>query len=364
MSGYFFRKLKHSPIGIDMGTTSLKVSQILKKGDKEKIVYADAKIKEEISVNSEEERIIIFKPYIKEVLKKEKFVGKDAVISLPSHDVDFRQLILDSDEEKSIEQILEKEISSLPYPKEEAVVDYIDMGETAFGGGKRRKILMMSARKRVVQNYINVLKEAKLNCVAVDLLPFALFRAIKKIGKREKSPLAVIDIGFNKSRAVVYNNDNFVLHRTIPVGSNHFVKSIEKELEVSNEDSQRYLFDYGIGEKSTSLSFLNDIEAIRENDIPSLIKDIIKDDLEKLSSGIEEIFRYCSAELRGVKPSSFILCGGGAKIKNLSQYFHQRFQIDVSIWCPNEENNSSDKGERKLTEFAVAYGLALRGEES
>lgn len=360
------KRADFSPIGVDMGATSLKLVQVIGKKDKTEIISA---LTEFENGESEEERKDILCETLKQTLTKGKFKGKEAVICLSQKDVDFRQVIMNDDVDESVERVLDKEASSLPYPLNEAIIDYIDMGETMLGGEKRNKILMISVQKNIVQDAINILQNAKLRCTVVDIFPSVLFRAVENNeNENKKIPIAVIDVGHKKSLAVVFNGRNMVLNRTIPVGIDAFVKSVAKELEISGENARNYLFDYGIGTNSTSLSFLKDINSGEESDIPSLISDVIKEDLERFTSGIEQIFRFCSSELRGIRPGKVILCGGGAMLKNLTDYLQERFQVQFNVWNPSAIINSNgidENGKNNDYEisprYTVALGLALRG---
>ena len=115
--------------------------------------------------------------------------------------------------------------------------------------------------------------------------------------------LSFIDIGFNKTSVICYNNNQINFFQIIPVGSNHITKDISKILNLDLVKSEEIKL------------FIDKDERLLDEKEYSL-------DLAKkiISSRLEEIFELCAnsiqlnESLEALNKSKIVLMGEGSKI--------------------------------------------------
>ena len=360
----------YSSIGLDIGKSSVKMLQLVKANGKFKILSLACNVFEATDVPDKDaaKKELLIKT-IKKTYQTGFFKGKKVITFLPSQEVDLRQITVQSEDPKEIVKAIGFEADSyLPYKAKDAVLDYLEIGETLINGEKKKKVLLAAAQRNKIDEFLDILKGADLKCIAIDILPMAHLRIINQSDDIKKgTAVSVIDVGHEESRASVFYQGTLLLSRGIRFGSNTLTKTIIKELETDASTAEKYKSEYGIIEgEATPIDFQNDEKQYFKEKAPSLILEILKDDLEVLVFEIEKMFNYCSAELRGIKPKKMILTGGGAMVKNLSDYLKRKLEIDVELWnlshaLSNGKKETNSEGIESLSPiFATALGLALR----
>jgi len=366
----FSKDSVYSSIGLDIGKSSVKMLQLSNPNEKFKVMSLAHHTFEEIdAANKEDARKELLIEAIKKTYQKGFFKGKKVITFLPSQEVDLRQITVQSENPKEIVKAIGFEADSyLPYKAKDAVLDYLEIGETVVNGEKKKKVLLVAAQRNKIDEFLDILKRADLKCIAIDILPMAHLRIVNQLDDMKKgTAVSVIDIGHEVSRASIFYQGTLLLSRSIRFGSNTLTKSIIKELDINTSTAEKYKSEYGITEgEAIPIDFQNDEKKYFKEKASSLILEILKDDLEVLVYEIEKIFNYCSAELRGIKPKKMILTGGGAMLKNLSDYLKRKLGIDVELWnLSHSLSNGSEEINSGRTEslspvFATALGLALR----
>ena len=88
----------------------------------------------------------------------------------------------------------------------------------------RLEIMLVAAKKEVVNDYINMLSELKLNTVLVDVDGFALENIWETVSGAKEN-VALIDIGASKMNINIISEGVSVLARDIVVGSEQLTES-------------------------------------------------------------------------------------------------------------------------------------------
>lgn len=104
------------------------------------------------------------------------------------------------------------------------------------------RVLVTGAAKSLVQKYIEVFKYAKLELQALDTEAFALVRSL--IGK-DKSPIAILDIGSSRTNITIVEKGIPVLTRSINIGGKAVTKRIMDQMSVSETEAEQIKLDLG-----------------------------------------------------------------------------------------------------------------------
>lgn len=351
---------KQNYLGIDIGTSSIKVVELKNENGRPKLVtYGFVEESADIIKNDSPQGQAHVVAILREIFHRSKTSTDRAVAALPSFAVFTSIISLPAMSEKDLLAAVRWEAKKfVPMPIEEMILDWRVLKEPArpqagapntepakpAGKSKDQKILLTAAPRTLVKRYVDIFKAAELELVSLETESFALERSL--IGN-DPSPIMVIDIGSIATDISVIVRGIPILNRSIDVGGETITKSIMNSLNIDRDRAEQFKRDFGMA---------ND----RNNQqIPRTIEFII--------SSIVNESRYClnlyqGQGARGVE--KIILSGGSAFLPQLPEYLARVLNLKVFIgdpWArvvyPNElKATLQELGPR----FSVAIGLAMR----
>ena len=170
----------------------------------------------------------------------------------------------------------------------------------------------------------------KLRAVLPDTLAY---RYLFNLVEFEES--IFIDIGATKTRVLYFQGNKTLLDRTILIGGNDIDKEIAKVFDVELSQAR-------VAKEKISRIFVSDVD---NDESKIIIEKIIKDKIDK-------IVDILSIDLKRINYNNgcrFYLVGGGAKIKNIDNYFREKLDINIERTTPWNDPT-----------YATAIGYALR----
>jgi len=352
----------YSPIGVDLQPNSAKMVQLYVSPEGASLAcWTEAKFDFSL-VRVEDGVPSSLTETLKNAIRKTGFVGRRAVVTLPAHKVDVRQLTLPGSEGE-LERMLRWEAESyLHYDVSEASIDYVKLGEVKIGNEMRSEVMVASASRSYVNAVLGLLSGAGLVTTAADVAPMALGRLGAYLARDASGPVAVIDIGRTASVAVILNQGELRLTRTIAKGGEEFTERIMNSLEVSREEAELLKQEYGAGTPQRPSQPDAEQELVTKTEVAATIHEILRYDLEEMADELQKLFRYFSTQCKGAPISLGYLCGGGGRLKDLDVYMTQRTGTkmarieNLNAIFPGRKIDMGEAG----PEYAVAAGLALR----
>lgn len=357
------RRISYSPIGIDIGSRSINTVQLTASSGDLHLHEADIMMLPDEKV-FEESTIV---DALSDMIKRNKFKGRDVVSRMPPSLVSIIPMKISPRENESVEQAILREAKEyLPYPVEEAVIDYLPLNNIAENGDRHRKVLLIFAKRSDVIGHLNSFKKVGLKVQAIDIGPNAINRALKRFKKPSEKHILVINIGDANSFSTILWEDMVLIDRKMGWSEDNVIKKIVSTLTIDSNEARRILYRYGIDWSSTPPLFIDDVEWVMpEDDIPFHIYEIIAPALEDLNNEIEKILIYCTSEMKGAMIDQIYIIGSGGFVKHLNMYLQKTFGIGVKSFEPVEIFDQAAPVKTKVKEnfpiFIVSIGLALRG---
>lgn len=363
-----FKKQRTSFLGIDIGTTGVRIVQLGKKENEIVLEnYASIETKDYLEILGDKESLNNVKISnsklardLKEVIKASGMASKEVAMSTPVSSA-FSSIIVLPDMPKSeIKKAVNFEARQyIPIPIDEVVFDWSIIGEEVqkkdinitdnSGQVKKMKILLVAIPKEITGKYMNIATVLNLKLVALETESFSLARSLVD---NSKKCAIVVDIANRTTNITIVENSVVVgSHTVLGVGGEEFTKSISHGFNIDFKRAESLKIDIGFGQGKNSEKKISEI-------ILPLISIVISE-IKKLN---ESHFRTNGKNVKKV-----ILTGRTAGLVGLVNYFSKELDIPVEIGNPwrNIKNNSSlDKILIKNSSyFSVAVGLALRGFE-
>ncbi|GAB3121862.1 type IV pilus assembly protein PilM [Glaciibacter psychrotolerans] len=279
------------------------------------------------------------------------FTSKDVVLGMGNQRVLARDLTVQKMSLKHIRESLPFVVQEmLPLPVADALLDFYPVSEAMGENGPVVKGLLIAAVKDAVLANVKAMDLAGLNTVDVDLVPFALTRAL--ISRAGVSGLvALIDIGANTTSVVITQNGVPQFVRIIPTGGADVTAALRGGLETSSAAAE--------GIKRT-LGLAAQVASLEEKQAVEIIYQVTSEQLTSLRNTLN----YFANTRPGEPIKQIVLSGGGAQLRGLPTALSEMTQLQVTPGDPSfsvtlAKSIDATHFRAHVPTYSVALGLAL-----
>ncbi|HLC17779.1 MAG TPA: type IV pilus assembly protein PilM [Thermodesulfobacteriota bacterium] len=340
---------KRDAAAFDIGSSSVKVvhmSQTKKGWELEKLAMAEFP-PEAIVDGSIIDSMTVIKT-IKDLVKEQGIKVKDAVSSLTGHSVIIKKVSFPAVSEEELSESIQWEAEQyIPFPITEVNIDFQILGADSEGRGQM-DVMLAAVKKDVINDYTNVIREAGLNPVIIDVDAFALENMLEiNYPAVAGETIAVVNIGASITSISVLVGGVTTFTRSVPMGGNQFTEEIQRQMNVSFKEAEALKTGRAKGDAKGLAGVVDGVSA-------NLCMDV-KRSLDFFLGGGQTL-----------NVNKIYLSGGGSKTRGLKDMMQEKISIPVEPINPFKNLEHSDKAfdEEMLADlapyFAVGVGLATR----
>jgi len=340
------------PLGIDIGSHSIKICQIAKSGDVFKLVsLGSAKLPEgavEDGILQEPEEVA---KTITTLIKNLKVKEKRVAISISGYSVIVKKINLSAMEEKDLDEYIQTEVGQyIPFDIEDVYLDYQDL-HTNTADYDRTDVMLVAAKKEVVDGYLSMLQSAGLKVVIVDIGGFALENIYDANYSLDEN-VALVDIGATKMSINIVSQGISVLARDVVVGSRQLTDQIQNRFGITTEEAEGLKMGYEPVEE-------------KQKDLDEIFANTCTQWALELKKAIDLYY----TNNPDMALNKIILSGGGSKVQGLGQFFAEEIGLEVETLNPfiriKTDNKNIDQEYLNYIgpEMAIGLGLAIRPSE-
>jgi type IV pilus assembly protein PilM len=367
MFGLKFGGKSKKGIGIEITSEKVNLVQLRRKGQSsyKLVTYGSVELPEG---TVEEGRIldpVALGEVIRSLLADKKIKVKKVATALPGRETVSRLIRLPAEipDLELREMVLNQEASLyLPFPREDADVDYQKLGTTLDDDGiERIEILMVATPKEVTDSYMQALEIAQLEVDVVEISSFALIRAMHNELSRFSTlaeAVAIVDIEYEATEITVTVDGVPQFSRTFPIGTAQIQNA---QLRAINLPPRR----------TTDMEMLSStVVPVQSMDTASLaggggtpgdaaIMRVVGDLSDELRRSID----FYTSQSPGSDVVQLLIAGPGACIGQLNEFFSQRLGIAAVAVDPLTAVGVTVDGDIPIEErmaMSVALGLGLR----
>ncbi len=355
-----FQAQVKSCLGIDIGTSSIKVVQLKRSEGHYKLeTYGELQAYGYLerlndpfqtrSLKMLESQVIAM---VRKILKEAETNTKQAVISIPVFSSFVVIIDMPPMSEKELPRALSFEVRRyIPIPLSEVRLDWKIIDKQSANSEKKGlfkfRILVVVVPKEVIAKYLRIADALGLKLLALELESFSYVRSL--MGD-DPSTSCILDFGARSTSFVVVDNGFIQMSHSLDVAGTELTRALSQGMGVGIERAESYKRERGLDH--------HEIEAGRE------IKDILLTLIDKIILEVERMMSSYEAKTKR-KVTKLILSGGSGRLLGLDDYLKNKLKIDVVVgdpWakvvCPSVLGATlKDIAPR----FTVAVGLAMRG---
>ncbi len=243
----------------------------------------------------------------------------------------------------------------IPFNIEEVNLGFSILGEIVEEGQSQMETVLVAAKKDSVDLRVEMLKEAGLQPIIMDVDAFALESAYEALYPPPQSDTVLfMNIGANFTNMSIIEKGTSRVVRDVFIAGNTFTKAIQTQFQCDVRTAEQKKIAYGILQNESN----PDVEA---QQVVEVMLPVARDLLVEVQRSID--FYLSQGSDRVV--SKIFLCGGTANLKGLEQFLNRELNIPVEIFnplslIPNGPVDLPDQEKPLLTHMAVAAGLATR----
>jgi len=219
------------------------------------------------------------------------------------------------------------------------------------GDDKTRGVLV-AATNTLITSKVQLAKEARLNCVLMDVDGLALLNCFNGLAnRREKSEanqtVAILNVGGTHTTLAIMDNDGWPFIRDMTYAGNDIVAQIAAKNDTSKEIVRGILSGDSVADEAG-------------------LSDSLEKACHKLIADVGETLRYYTAQSTSSNVEKLFVCGGFALAGGFVELLNRRLGVEAVLWnpfdkiCHNANQQYEDIYAKTGPAMAVAAGLAMR----
>jgi len=340
-------------IGLDFGRDVLRAVE-LDGADKAKptvVRYAEMPLPEGAVRSGEVREINTVSSAIRRLWSTAGFKSKNVVLGMGNQRVLARELTVPKMGLAQIRESLPFQVQEmLPVPVNEALLDFYPVSEGIGEQGPVINGLLIAAIKESVLANVNAVRQAGLEPVEVDLIPFALTRVLVR-EPYNRGTVAIIDIGGSTTNVVVATNGVPQFVRMIPGGGEDISRALVAQLDVSPQQAENLKATRGFyGPPPTT-------------ELDQRASELIHNTALELLTSLRNTLNFFTNSHQNDPIQAILLSGGGSMLNGLAQALGELTRLQIipadpfrTVVLSKTLRNTSRQEQLNMT---TALGLAI-----
>jgi type IV pilus assembly protein PilM len=334
-------------VGLDIGSGLIKVVEITH-GSGEPVLskVAFTALADDAIVEGEIIDTGVVADAVKQLFSSAGIKTKSVVIAVGGRDVIVKKIAMDRMSEAEAREVIRWEAEQhVPFDMENVELDFQVLDPD--GEGLQMTVLLVAAKRELVENKIALLSDAGLHPSVIDVDAFALHNAFElNHPESMRGVVGLVNIGHEITNINILEDGIPVLTRDLPLGTRRFREDMQRERGLSSEEADRLLQGF---ERSDA------------------IEPFLESRGEELAVGIDRAAAFLQTASRSASGiSRLYTAGGGARIPGLNQVLSERLRLPVEMANPIARLQVADGVFETVNVDEVApllmlpIGLALR----
>lgn len=345
-----FSRQADNVIGVDVGTSAVKVVQIERRSGRPLlkaagVVDLPAGLMEN-GVCRDEKGLA---DLIRQALATGGASGRDAVLAMGVPGLFVREVVFPPLSAAELREAVKWDSERyVPFAPDSYYLDFAVTGQGA--NELEQKVLLAAAPREAIDALVAAAKGAGLRPVAIDVEPLALLRTL---------PMAdnamVVDIGAEVSQATIFQGGAPVVVRPVPISGQRFTDVVREAFDLSEAEAER------LKQRQHGL-LLRPGTGGEDSTVNSRFAMLVAEAAREARRTVE----YYRMQNKEAIIDKTFLSGGGAALDNIAYHFAAQLDMPVVVHDPLAGVDISGAFDPHYVRglgarLGVALGLALRG---
>lgn len=326
-------------IGLDIGSSSVKILEIENSDDKSFLVNIGFKALPDASK-------VALSGAIRSLMEELKLSSRDATISVSGPSTIVRFVSMPKMREDELKGAIKFEAEKyIPFAIGDCIIDYQVLKKD--DKDNKLETLLVAVKKELVLEKIAMAEESGLNVGVVDVDNFAVANSfLRSFGGRDQSKTAaLLNIGASLTNVSIVRDGILYFSRDVAIGGSDFTTSIAKGFNIEKAEAEK----------------LKISPQDKAQEVSKYTKSIVSNLIDEMRLSFSY---YENQSGRGI--DEIYVSGGTSGLAGLENVFNEAFESKPFLWDPLQFLDTSKLAQNTellktmSRSFAVAAGLALR----
>jgi len=351
---------KNQLVGLDIGSRAVKLVEIdhSKRGRILKN-FGIIGLPRDAIVEGTIKEMEIVSSAIKTLCRNLKVKNSDVATSISGYSVIVKKIVITDRDESELEKTIHSEAEQyIPFDINDVNLDYdiLAVGdqtgqekEGEKGKPHQMEVMLVAAKKEIVEDYVTLLQLSGLNPAVVDVDAFALQNAFEVSASEPEGCYALVNVGAEELGINAIKNGASIFSRDSSYGGNQITDAIMSEFDVDFEEAEKIK----LGGKKPENS-------------KAALEEIFTSVLSEWAQEIKRALDFLATTYPEENIEKILLSGGSSRVPGFSKYLEMETSLPVEELNPfanlivNEKAFDSKYLSYMAAQAGVAVGLALR----
>ncbi len=286
---------------------------------------------------------------IETLIQEHRVKSTNVISAVPGRAVIMKKVQLPRQEDEELEANVEFEANNvIPENLENVNLDYQVVNYVA--DGDKMDVLLVAVKKEIVNSYADVIAEAGLKPVVMDVDYFAMENMYEASYPEANGIVGLIHMGARYTSITLLQNGLSTFTGDLPIGGEEFTEALRKGFSISAEEAETLKLTAMLGGR-------------RMDETDLTLHPLLEDLTDEIRRTVTLYGSVGSDDGEGLK--SICLSGGSANLPGLTTMLQDKMGVPVSLAEPFRGFTVDKKIDRSyLAEaaplFALGAGLSIR----
>jgi type IV pilus assembly protein PilM len=337
---------KRSSIGLDIGSGFVKVVEVDHSGDQPEVVrVAMRPLLPDAIVEGEIMDYGLVSDAVMGLFQDLGLKGAEVVTAIGGHDVIIKKIEMDRMKESDAREVIRWEAEQhVPFDIKSVELDFQILDPD--GPGNQMQVLLVAAKRELVDNKVGLLQDAGVNPVIIDIDAFALHNAFEhNYPDAQEGIIALVNVGHETTNVNILEDGIPILTRDIPFGSRKIREDLQRERGLTAEQAE---------------------DVVQARETVHDLESFVESSADEIAVGIERASAFLMTREDGDSVGKIFLSGGGARIPGMTETLGRRMNVSTELVNSFERTpvQPGAAGDISIEEAApmllLPLGLALR----
>ncbi len=287
---------------------------------------------------------------IRQLWSRLKIRQKEVAIAIAGHSVIIKKIMVPMMKPEELAADIRNEAEHhIPFGRDDVEIDYHVTNPVTASG--QTELLLVAAKKEVVSDYVQVVRDSGLSPQVVDVAAFASqngFEANYQLDARET--VVLINIGAAITNINIVRGGVSLFTRDVTIGGNAFTEEIQKQMGIAADEAEAYKVGGNQSEHGV---------------VPQETLRVMEGVAEVMAGEFQRSLDFFLATTADANVTRIVLAGGSAKVSSLHRAIERRSRLPLEVadaWKRIEIDPTLDRAylSAHSPEALIGVGLSMR----